>query len=192
MSQSDAEKWDAIYSAGKHLRNEPVKVLQDYAHLLPTTGTALDVACGSGSNALFLARHGLKASAWDISEQAINLLNEKASQMHINIETRVCDIVKKPPDENSFDIIVVSYFLDRVLFPALVKALKNNGLLFYQTFSIERTNNTGPSNDNYRLARNELLELCHDLKIILYHEEGLVGNTQKGLRNEVMLIGQRL
>lgn len=192
MSHIDAEKWNAIYSSGKYGKYEPTRILHDYAHLLPKSGNALDVACGTGSNALFLARHGLKVSAWDISEQAIKILNEKASQLGIHIETKICDVVNEPPAENSFDVIVVSYFLERKLIPELIKALNYEGLLFYQTFSRERIDDTGPSNNDYRLARNELLELCHNLKIILYHEEGLVGNTQQGFRNEVMLIGQRL
>lgn len=191
MSLTDAEKWNAIYARGEHIRNKPVQVLCDYAYLLPRSGNALDIACGTGSNAIFLAQHGLDVAAWDISEQAIKLLREKALQMHLAISTRICDVTMESIAENSFDTIVVSYFLDRKLIPALINALKHNGLLFYQTFSREYIDNTGPKNADYRLATNELLRLCHELKIVLYHEEGLIGNTQQGFRNEVMLIGQR-
>ena len=49
--------------------------LREYAFLLPETGTALDLACGRGGNALLLARRGLQAHAWDISEEAIEHLS---------------------------------------------------------------------------------------------------------------------
>ena len=191
MSHPDAQKWDAVYAAGEHRQNDPVKVLRDHAYLLPASGTALDIACGRGSNALFLARHGLEVSAWDISEQAIQHLQEQATNMNLHIDTRVCDVIQNPPDENNFDVIVVSYFLERTLMPALIKALKPGGLLFYQTFSREHVDDTGPRNEDYRLASNELLKLCHNLHVVFYHEEELVGDTQQGFRNEVMLIGQR-
>lgn len=191
MTGSDAEKWNAIYAAGEHAREEPVKVLKEFAHLLPDTGTALDLACGRGANALFLATSGLNVHAWDISEEAITSLNTKAGQLKLKIETRICDVTTEylPPD--TFDVIVVSYFLERKLFPMIINGLKKNGLLFYQTFIQECIDDSGPRNNEYRLGENELLHLCRDLHIVFYREEGKTGNTQHGFRNEAMLIGQR-
>ncbi len=191
MPNTDAEKWNAIYAAGGHARDGPARVLQEFAHLLPDTGTALDLACGRGANALFLAEKGFRVYAWDIAEEAIANLNNKASDLHLTLETRLCDVTAGPPSADSFDIIVVSYFLERALMPSIINALRENGLLFYQTFIRARIDDTGPRNNNYRLGENELLHLCHDLHIVLYHEEGMIGNTQQGLRNEAMLIGQR-
>ena len=191
MPDTDAEKWNAIYAAGGHTRDEPARVLRDFAYLLPVSGTALELACGRGANALFLAGKGLDVHAWDISEEAIASLHTRANDLHLTLETRICDVTADPPSADSFDIIVVSYFLERALIPAIINALRKNGLLFYQTFIRDRTNDTGPHNNNYRLAENELLHLCHNLHIVLYHEEGMIGNTQQGFRNEAMLIGQR-
>jgi len=191
MADTDAEKWNAVYSAGGHARNEPAMVLKEFAHLLPDTGTALDLACGRGANALFLAKRGLNVHAWDISDAAIKILNEKMNDLSLTFDTRICDVTEEPPKTDSFDVIVVSYFLDRNLIPAIIKALRKNGLLFYQTYIREFIDDTGPRNEDYRLAENELLHLCQGLHILLYREEGLVGNTQHGFRNEAMLIGQR-
>lgn len=191
MAHPDAEKWDARYRSGGHQRQQPARVLSDYAHLLPVTGTALEPACGTGANALYLAQQGLETSAWDISQEAIQRLDNRARQTGLQINTRICDVVSSPPPQNSFDVIVVSYFLERQLFPHLITALKPRGLLFYQTFIRERVDDTGPNNEDYRLAANELLRLCRGLHIVLYHEEGLIGNTQLGCRNVAMLIGQR-
>ena len=190
MAHPDAEKWDAIYRSGGHQRQQPARVLKNYAHLLPAAGKALEPACGNGANAVYLAQQGLETSAWDISREAIHGLDDRAGQMGLQINTRICDVVSNPPPENSFDVIVVTYFLERQLIPHLIRALKPRGLLFYQTFIRERVDNTGPGNEKYCLAANELLQLCRDLHILLYHEEGLLGNTRQGFRNEAMLIGQ--
>ena len=191
MAHPDAEKWDAIYRSGGHQRQQPAAVLKDYSYLLPAAGTALEPACGYGANAVYLAQRGLDTSAWDISQEAIHNLDDRARQMGLQIHTRICDVLADPPPPDSFDVIAVSYFLDRQFIPHLIGALKPRGLLFYQTFTRDRVDDTGPANEMYRLAANELLQLCRDLHIVLYHEAGLIGNTRQGFRNEAMLIGQR-
>lgn len=191
MSHPDAKKWNAIYTKGQHNQDKPARVLKEYSHLLPESGLALDLACGRGANAIFLAGLGLDVSAWDISEQAIKSLLEKSEKLKLKIDTRICNIPENPPQENSYNVIVVSYYLERKLFPAIIKALKPGGLLFYQTFIRDYVDKTGPSNDEFRLKRNELLVLCNQLQVILYHEEGHTGNINSGFRNEVMFIGQK-
>jgi SAM-dependent methyltransferase len=191
MPITDAEKWNTIYAAGGHQRNEPARVLREFAYLLPDSGTALELACGRGANALFLAGKGLDVHAWDISGEAIAGLSTRAGELHLKLHTRICDVTSDPPVADSFDVIVVSYFLERKLIPSIINALRRNGLLFYQTFIRARIDDTGPHNEEYRLAENELLHLCQGLNIVLYHEEGMIGNTRQGFRNEAMLIGQR-
>ena len=191
MSSSDAEKWNAKYRTGDHDRIEPARVLSDYSHLLPRQGRALDLACGTGANALFLARQGLKASAWDISAEAISVLRARATENNLNLECQVCDVTDTVIPAQSFEVITVSYFLDRTLFPGIINALNINGLLFYQTWTRVHSSDRGPHNENFRLGANELLHLCRDLHIVLYREEGLAGDLKHGLRDEAMLIGQR-
>jgi len=191
MTHPDAEKWNTRYRNGDHDRSIPARVLSEYPQLLPREGTALDLACGTGANALFLAHHGLETSAWDLSAEAISLLLTRAKENHLAITTRVCDVTQTPIPASTFDVITVSYFLDRALFPALINALKTGGLLYYQTWLRERIGTRGPRNENFLLGVNELLHLCQGLRIILYREEGLIGDPGRGLRDEAMLIGQR-
>jgi hypothetical protein len=75
--------------------------------------------------------------------------------------------------------------------PEIIAALRKNGLLFYQTFTMARVQESGPSSDKYRLGKNELLDLCKDLDTIIYREEGTIGDTESGFRNEALYIGQR-
>ena len=191
MPLTDAEKWNSIYSSGDHSQNDVAEILRNYSYLLPETGNALDIACGTGNNSLFLASQGLETHAWDISEQAISRLQAAARQNHLEIYTEIRDVVRFPPDENSYDVVFVGHFLDRKLFPAIIKALHLEGLLYYQTFTAEKTDITGPQNPEYLLAPNELLRLCKELHILLYREEGKTGNSDQGFRNRAMLIGQR-
>lgn len=188
---SDATKWDDRYRDSVVTNAAPSRVLAEFAHLLPAQGEALDLACGMGGNALFLARRHLATSAWDISAVAVDKLKAEARRRGLELAANVRDVVENPPEPDRFDVIVVSRFLERELMPAIVASLRPRGLLFYQTFIRERVNDTGPSNDAYRLGNNELLRLRGGLRVLVYREEGRVGDPQLGFRNEAMLVGQR-
>ena len=168
----DQARWDERYRNSKTI-GKPVGVLEHYQHLLPKEGSALDLACGLGGNALLLAQHGLDTHAWDISPIGIQTLAEQALHSSLFIKTDVRDIATQPPEAESFDVIVVSYFLERDLFPALIKALRPEGLLFYQTFTQKHFSDSGPGNPEYRLQAKELMELLSDLQVIEYHENDL-------------------
>jgi tellurite methyltransferase len=91
----------------------------------------------------------------------------------------------------SYDVIVVSYFLERKLAPALIRALQPGGLLFYQTHIRDKVDDSGPANEAFLLARNELLSLFSDLTVLVYREEGRVGDIRRGFRNRAMLVGMK-
>ena len=185
-----AEKWNRIYEDAGEKTPTAAAVLLENQHLLPAEGSALDLACGLGGNALLLAECGLKTEAWDISETAISKLQTLAGERNLPVAVKVRDVNSAPPAANSFDVIVVSHFLERNLMPILAAALRRNGLLYYQTFIREKVNDKGPKNPEYLLASNELLGFFSDMEVLVYREEGLVGNTEKGFRNEAMLIAR--
>ena len=191
MSGTDQLKWDHIYKGSDDKTGKPCRVLSSHSHLLPTGGAALDLACGRGGNALFLAARGYNTRAWDISEVAIQRLADLAKQLGLPLTAQQRDVTADPPEPASFDIIIVSRFLDQALAPAICAALKEQGLLFYQTFIREKVSDFGPHNPAYRLQANELLHLFSSLHLIYYHEEGCVGNTDHGLRDEAMLVAQK-
>lgn len=169
----------------------PCMVVAAYTHLFPTTGTALDLACGLGANALLLAHHGLETYAWDYAETVLERLRANAQTQQVQIHTELRDVVISPPPPDTFDVIVVCHFLERRLAPALLQALKPNGLQFYQTFTRSSVSEGGPKNPEFRLADNELLRLFADMQIIIYREEGKIGDTGQGFRNEALLIARK-
>jgi len=186
----DALRWNKRY-ADKLEAGPASRVLRDNLHLLPAQGKALDLASGLGANALLLAQQGLQVEAWDISEVALQRLQDRAQAQGLAIDCQLHDLRSQAPAQQSFDVIVVSYFLQRDMLPMLAQALRPNGLLFYQTFSRLRVDDSGPDNPDFRLADNELLELLPQLKLRLYREEGLCGDVAKGWRNEVSYIGEK-
>ena len=70
-------------------------------------------------------------------------------------------------------------------------AIKSNGLIFYQTFTKNITDKSGPKNPNYKLDDNELLEFFSDWKLIFYKEEGGIGDLKNGIRNQAMIVSQK-
>ena len=190
MSDDQRAKWDVRYASATN-PGEASRVLSEHAYLLPAQGRALDLACGLGANALFLARFGLDTSGWDISSVAIDRLQASARAQALQIDGEARDIMVRPPEPRSFDVICVSYFLERILTRDLIYALRPGGLLFYQTFTRSGADSGGPRNPAYRLAENELLHLfVPPLKLRAYREDHLSGDPSLGLRGESWLVAQ--
>lgn len=184
------EKWNSRYREAISTP-DPAVVLVQNAHLLPSRGIALDLACGLGANALFLAERGLDVHAWDLSPVAITRLQQEARHRGVALETAARDIEAAPPAPDSFDVIIVARYLERALAKPIMDALRPGGLLYYQTFTRARVDDIGPKNDDYRLSDNELLRLFAGLRLVVYREEGLIGDLGRGFRNEAMLVAQK-
>jgi tellurite methyltransferase len=185
------DKWDKHYSSCSADYPDAVEVLFQNQYLLPKHGTALDLACGRGANALCLAENGLTVSAWDISSSALEQLSNKADEKLLTINTETRNVSEQPLETDSFDVIVVSRFLDRNLIPHIKNAIKSDGLIFYQTFIKDKIDDSGPNNPDYLLDKNELLNFFNDWTIICYREERKVGDINNGFRNQAMIIAQK-
>ena len=191
MIESLTAKWDRIYSSGDASQSEAVSVLSDNAFLLPKSGLALDLACGLGGNSRFLAAAGLAVVAWDISAVAVAKLQAVADEYGYNIKATQRLIEEHSFADDQFDVIVVGRYLDRALSDAIIRSLKPDGLLFYQTFTRTKTSDQGPTNPDFLLREHELLELFAPLRVVYYRDNGSVGDVSAGLRNEAQLIGQK-
>ena len=191
MSEEMRARWDARHGEGDPAAARPCAVLEAFGHLLPVEGHALDLACGLGGNAQWLAVRGLQVTAWDLSPVAVAKLRAHADSQDLQVRAEVRDVEQNPPAPSTFDVIVVSHFLERGLAPALERALRPSGLLFYQTWTREAVDERGPGNPAFRLAPNELLHLFPNLRVIAYREDGLFGDPARGLRNEAWLVAAR-
>ncbi|WP_321325044.1 class I SAM-dependent methyltransferase [Thiomicrorhabdus sp.] len=170
MSHNTAEKWDAKYAqATLQTSANPCFVLKEHSRLLPFNGQALDLACGLGGNARFLAQCGLKTHAWDISDNALTVLNNYASLNHLAITPLITDLQQMILPYQQFDVIVVSRYLDRSQFKAIEGALKPKGLLFYQTF-LAPVQENAPQNPDFYIQPNEFNQAWSNLKTLVYGE----------------------
>ena len=172
MSSEDRERWNKKYSSSV-VPTKIVKVVKDFAQLA-TGNRALDLACGMGRNAKFLASLGFKVDALDISPIVIESLQ------HIeNIEPKEVDFDSYVLPENSYDLIVCTYFLKRELFPQIEKALREDGIFIFETFMHHPDNTKVPSNKTFLLNEGELEATLDDRYEILhlreFMEEGVCG-----------------
>ena len=184
------EKWNTRYRTATG-ELQAAQVLSENLHLLPGTGRALDLACGLGANAMLLAQQGLDVDAWDIADVAVAALQDAAFKRQLSVQAAVRDVEVRPPEAETFDVIVVSHYLERDIIPALIQALKPDGLIYYQTFTRQRVSDRGPQRAQYRLAEQELLQLFSGLQVLFYREEGCTGDVHKGFRDEAMFIGRK-
>ena len=141
-------------------------------------GNALDLACGLGGNSFFLARMNYQVQAIDISDVAINSIQEQASKYNLKIHPQVIDLTELTNlnwENSPFSLVIISYYLDRSLFPIVKSIIKEDGYLFMETFyQSPLDENQGVSNQ-YKLHPKELLTEFADWTV-LYFEE----NDQEG------------
>jgi 2-polyprenyl-3-methyl-5-hydroxy-6-metoxy-1,4-benzoquinol methylase len=184
------DKWNRFYSQ-PNLNTEPAPILVENNFLLPKQGIALDLACGLGNNARYMAKVGLTVDAWDISDIALENLNQQIATTKLNIDTKQCKIDSDSLPHNHYDVVVICRFLDRNLCNAIMASLKSGGLLLYQTYTRSKLDKIGPNNPDFLLETNELLQLFAPLTVIFYREYAKIGDLLCGERNEAYFIGQK-
>ncbi|NNE36821.1 MAG: SAM-dependent methyltransferase, partial [Gammaproteobacteria bacterium] len=133
---------------------------------------------------------GLNTAAWDISTVALSYLLDMSESRNLNIITENRDVTTNPPAPDSFDVIVVANFLDRSIIPDIISALRQDGLVYYQTFTKSRTKKPAPDNPLYKLDMNELLQLFDKLTVRYYREDGYCG-TDDECQGLAMLVAQK-
>ncbi len=156
--------------------NNPSPFLVRHGQQIPQ-GQILDLACGSGRHAIYLARQGYPVVGLDRNPDALTTLARTALNENLhNVTTRELDLESDstgPPSlgENEFAGVLVFYYLYRPIFPNIIKALKPGGLLIYETFLIDNHHRfQHPRRKEFCLAHNELLRLAHGLRVLFYEE----------------------
>lgn len=164
------QKWEDKYAhATLNTPTKPCYALQEHSHLLPFYGKALDLACGLGGNARFLAQCGLKVDAWDISDNALTVLNNWASLNRLPINPLLTDLEQMLLPYQQYDVIVVSRYVNRALFKQIEQALKPSGILIYQTF-LAPVQENAPKNPDFYVKSGELAQSFAKLQCLVYGE----------------------
>ena len=152
--------------------------LTDNRDLWPTRGRALDIACGSGRNALLIAQRGLQIRAIDRDREAIAELRAAADRQGLPIDAEVLDLETDPPPslgDALYDMIVVINYLHRPLMPAIRAAVKPGGRIFYETFTTRQAERGKPRNPAFLLRDGELRELMSPFVILRWREGDIDG-----------------
>lgn len=174
------DKWDARWrdkAADLDWQADPW--LRRVLPLLPP-GRTLDVACGSGRNAIFLAEHGFAVTAIDLSPKGLALLDREAARRGLAIDTRQVDLETNPLlPAGPFDLVIDFFYLHRPLLPQLRALLRPGGMMVLRTFSCAGSFPGGPDNPAFVLTPGELLAIFADWEILV-HEEGLEPSHKGG------------
>ncbi len=176
-------QWDLLYGrSGFVYGKKPVKFLAENYHLIPSSGTILDVGMGEGRNAVFLATKGYQVTGIDISSVALKKAEDLAKEYKVTVASVLGDAKKYQFKSNSFDAVLCFYYVDRELFPLLVNILKPGGYLYYEAYTLDQKIKSGLKDDadDYYLKSGELKELLKNtgLKVVKY-EEGVFGNEYR-------------
>jgi len=184
--------WDEVYTEKTIDNATPCNVLVTNKHLLPLNGRVLDYACGLAGNGIYLAKQSYDVIAWDLSGVAVEKINKYAEKNKISLNAEVYDLENNLPDiKDHFDIVVVSYFLHRETLRYLYDVLKKGGILFYQTFSGKQFKGQGPSNDGYRLQRNELLDVFSDMQLMFYREDDVCLSEDDSKQGQAFFVAKK-
>jgi tellurite methyltransferase len=134
LVKTDREKWDSRYHERSGPFPEPDPFLVDHAHLL-RSGHAVDLACGRGANAIFLAGHGYAVDAVDISFRGLSVLLPEALRRGLDVRCIVADLDYHPLPRDFYDLVVVFYFFSESLMGTIRECLKLGGLVIYATYN---------------------------------------------------------
>lgn len=173
--ESDRARWNQRYHDGAYVaRTHPTSLLSDWLHRLPHN-VALDVACGSGRNARYIARSAKRVIGIDISDVAIAQAHELAAHLD-NVEFMVADLDDGIPIKEQFDLIVMVRFVNLDLMRELPRLLVPGGALFVEEhlrWDDPELEVAGPKNPDYRTEPGAVAKALSSLET-LYSFEGLV------------------
>ncbi|HEX7959013.1 MAG TPA: class I SAM-dependent methyltransferase, partial [Terriglobales bacterium] len=172
--------WNARFSSGSHSSLDPDPLLitawNDYIEPLLESSNqkrALDVAGGVGRHSLYLAERGWKTTLIDASDKGVEIARENALKRQLEIDLRNDDLRGADLGSEVYDVILVFFYLDRELFPALIRALAPGGILIYKTYTREHprfSGGKGPTHPMHLLESNELLKAFNSLQVLFYRE----------------------
>jgi SAM-dependent methyltransferase len=166
MAIKDKIKWDKKYQQNPVLlQDRDISTKLENIINKVQVGKALDIACGVGRHSKYLAKLGFDVDAFDISQVAIEKLNEK------NISAQLIDLEGYIPTQNYYDFIIMANYLDRELIPHLATALKKGGVLFIETYMDHKDNNKPQSNPDFLLQKDELKTYFDDKYKVLEYDE---------------------
>ena len=176
-----ARNWDQHYADPTYVDSGADPLLIQAAEMLPP-GRALDLACGPGRHALYLARLGWRVTAVDASPVAIALLRAQASGLPL--EACLADLERGEfaivPD--SYELICDFLYLQRNLFPQIREAVHPGGIFAGAIHLVQEGCTASPCNPDFLLQPGELRSFFDGWKVLFYSEGGDPGRSRRTAR----------
>ena len=148
-----------------------VEWIERVAATAPHARRALDVAMGRGRHAVLLARAGFVTFGVDLAFDAVRDAMTAARAGGASIRGWCADLTQHPLPSSRFDLVIVTRYLQRDLFPALRAACAPGGVVLYETFTIaQRALGTGPTSPDHLLEPGELLRRFDGFEVLFYEE----------------------
>lgn len=182
------ERWDGRYAVGPGT-SSPSPFLQEVAHLLPTEGYAVDIAGGSGRNAVWLAQHGLDTTLLDVSPVGLTHGAAAAEAAGVALELIEHDLEAHGLPELWWDVLLIHLFLDWDVMNQVPQRLNNGGIfVFMQPTATNLERHPSPSR-RFLLGDGQLERWVIEQDLhVLFHTEDWVESTG---RHESRLVAQR-
>jgi SAM-dependent methyltransferase len=157
--------------------DRPARFLVENIELLPR-GRALDLAMGTGRNAIYLSQMGFEVEGVDVSAEAVNSADERARRSGVLIKGQVADLENRYRiEKQAYDVITCFNYLQRSLIPQIIDGLRTGGMVVYETFIVDQARFGKPKNPDHLLKHNELLDTFRDLRCLRYRE-GIIENRK--------------
>ena len=169
--------------AERHTLGAPSPWVVRFAPAIPPHGLVLDVAAGRGRHAEWLRAQGYRVVAVDRDAEALSH-NAADERIVADLEAGAWPIA-----DRRFDAVVVTNYLHRPLFPFLLAALNEGGVLIYETFAAGNAAFGRPGNPDFLLRPGELLAQCAALQIVAY-EDGVVAEPKPASVQRICAIRQ--
>lgn len=163
--------WDKRYRSGFYDKNaEPHRLLQEFWRTIPGK-TVIDIAAGTGRDAIFLASKGFCVCGLEKSVEAIDIARKNAESAGHCVSIIKGDAETLPFKKHSADGVIVFYFLERCIMRDISYILKKGGILIYETF-LKRQNDidTRKRDPRYLLSDGELISFFVDFELLFYEE----------------------
>lgn len=169
MSQQDRNKWNQRYAEDSNSKDNPVTLLENWIEEIPA-GKALDIACGAGRNAIFMARAGFDVDAIDISRQGLNKAQQNAENQALDINWIEHDFDQPYNFDTDYDLIIVMWYVNLPLISKLCHCLAPGGYLLCEEHLMTDQEVIGPTSSSYRVESGELREAVSALEVLYYRE----------------------
>ncbi|MDH5353968.1 MAG: methyltransferase domain-containing protein [Gammaproteobacteria bacterium] len=169
MSQIDRNKWNQRYAEDDYRKTNPVTLLEDWVPKL-AVGRALDVACGAGRNALYLAQTGFSVDAIDIAAEGLKLGQQQAESQRLSINWIEHDLDEAYSFDRNYDLIVVMWYVNPALITRLCDCLAPGGYLICEEHLVSEQKTVGPRTESFRVKPGELRSAVSALEILFYKE----------------------